>query len=170
MFLERLWTRPYVFLTCGMLLLFTGFYFLLPTLPHYVKELGGGETEVGLAAGIFTLSAVLFRPFAGAWADRYGRLPFCQRHDGDGRHSAFAARRRHGVVRDGGHVGDGRRPDGGNPDLGEPGVSPRVSGSGRPFRFGAAAHPVGQGPVPAQGGSGRIRAVRTAKGWPTLHF
>jgi len=73
--MERLWTKPYILLTLAMLFLFTGFYVLLPTLPHYVKELGGSETDVGLAAGVFTLAAVLFRPLAGAWADRYGRLP-----------------------------------------------------------------------------------------------
>jgi len=73
--MERLWTKPYVLLTTGILFLFTAFYFLLPTLPPYVRELGGDETHVGLAAGVFTFSAVVFRPLAGAWADRYGRKP-----------------------------------------------------------------------------------------------
>jgi len=73
---ERLWTKPFIQMTVGMLFLFTGFYLLLPTMPLYIKHLGGTESQVGLAAGLFTLSAVVFRPFVGALVDRHGRRPF----------------------------------------------------------------------------------------------
>ncbi len=73
---ERLWSRPFVQLTAAMLVLFTGFYTLLPTLPLYVKEIGGNETDVGLVMGAFTLSAVVCRPLVGGLMDRYGRRAF----------------------------------------------------------------------------------------------
>jgi hypothetical protein len=47
--MERQWTKPYILLTLAMLFLFTGFYFLLPTLPHYVKELGARPAGGGAA-------------------------------------------------------------------------------------------------------------------------
>lgn len=74
--MERLWTKPFIQMTVGMLFLFTGFYLLLPTLPLYIKHLGGSETQVGLAAGAFTLTAVVFRPMVGGLVDRYGKRAF----------------------------------------------------------------------------------------------
>lgn len=74
--LERIWTRPFIGMTAAMLLLFTGFYLTLPTMPLFVKQLGGSETQVGLAAGVFTLTAVIFRPWVGGLVDRYGRRSF----------------------------------------------------------------------------------------------
>lgn len=74
--MERLWTKPFIQMTLAMLFLFTGFYLLLPTLPLFIRELGSSESQVGLAIGIFTLSAVVFRPIVGGLLDRYGRRPF----------------------------------------------------------------------------------------------
>ncbi|TDG00764.1 MFS transporter [Paenibacillus piri] len=74
--MERLWTRSFIQMTIGMLFLFTGFYLLLPTLPLFIKQLGGSESQIGLVMGVFTLSAVVFRPIVGGLLDRYGRRPF----------------------------------------------------------------------------------------------
>lgn len=74
--MEKLWTKPFIQLTLGTLVLFLSFYLLLPTLPLYIKEMGGNELHVGLAAGLFTLSAVIFRPVVGLLVDRFGRRPF----------------------------------------------------------------------------------------------
>ncbi len=74
--MERLWTKSFIQMMLGMLILFTGFYLLLPTLPLFIKQMGGSEAQVGLAAGVFTLTAVVFRPFVGGLLDRYGRRPF----------------------------------------------------------------------------------------------
>lgn len=63
-------------MTAGMLFLFIAFYSLLPTLPQFIKQIGGTEAQVGLATGIFMLSAVIFRPMVGALLDRFGRRPF----------------------------------------------------------------------------------------------
>lgn len=74
--MERLWTKAFVLLTGGMLLLFTGFYLLLPTMPLYMQELGASKSQVGLATGVFTLAAVATRPLVGGLLDRYGRRRF----------------------------------------------------------------------------------------------
>jgi MFS family permease len=73
---ELLWTKPFILMTVGMFFLFTGFYLLLPTLPLFIKQMGGSEAQVGLAAGAFMLSAVVFRPIVGGLLDRFGRRPF----------------------------------------------------------------------------------------------
>lgn len=74
--MERLWTKSYISMVVGMLFLFTAFYMLYPTLPLYIKEIGGNESQVGLAMGVFMLSAVIFRPVIGGLLDRFGRRPF----------------------------------------------------------------------------------------------
>ena len=74
--MERLWTKPFVQMTLGALFLFMGFYLLIPTLPLFITQLGGNELHVGLASGMFTLTAVIFRPIVGMLVDRYGRRPF----------------------------------------------------------------------------------------------
>lgn len=74
--MERLWTKSFVLMTAGMLFLFIAFYSLLPTLPQFIKQIGGTEAQVGLATGAFMLSAVIFRPLVGGLLDRFGRRPF----------------------------------------------------------------------------------------------
>lgn len=74
--MERLWTKSFVFMTLAMLFLFIAFYSLLPTLPQFVKQIGGSEAQVGWVTGVFMLSAVLFRPIIGGLLDRYGRRAF----------------------------------------------------------------------------------------------
>ncbi|MUG43817.1 MFS transporter [Paenibacillus woosongensis] len=74
--MERLWTKSFILMTAGTLLLFTGFYLLLPTLPLFIKKLGGNEAQVGMVTGAFMLSAVIFRPVVGVLLDRFGRRPF----------------------------------------------------------------------------------------------
>ncbi|MDN5347944.1 MAG: hypothetical protein PWP65_1508 [Clostridia bacterium] len=68
-----LWTRDFIFLALSNLILFAGFQMLMPTLPKYVGFLGGAESVVGLTTGIFTISAVLVRPWVGLELDRRGR-------------------------------------------------------------------------------------------------
>ncbi len=64
------------FVTLGVAAL--GYFFaegvLVPAVPRYVAgPLGGGDVEVGLAVGVFSLTALLLRPWAGRLADRRGR-------------------------------------------------------------------------------------------------
>ncbi|WP_397386491.1 MFS transporter [Paenibacillus terrigena] len=74
--MERLWTKNYIMLTITALLLFGGFYLLMPTLPMFIQQLGGSESQVGFIIGVFTISAVIFRPIVGGLMDRYGRRVF----------------------------------------------------------------------------------------------
>ncbi len=49
---------------------------LLPVVPRFVRgPLGGSDVAVGLSAGVFSLTAVIMRPFAGRFGDRRGRRP-----------------------------------------------------------------------------------------------
>lgn len=57
------------------LFFFAGFQWTFATLPGYVSELGGNAAAIGLAYGLFSLSAVLARPGVGWLADRWGRRP-----------------------------------------------------------------------------------------------
>ncbi|MBU3131947.1 MFS transporter [Clostridium gasigenes] len=74
--MERLWTKNYIMLTITALLLFSGFYLLMPTLPMFIKEIGGSESQVGFIIGVFTISAVIVRPIVGGLMDKYGRRVF----------------------------------------------------------------------------------------------
>ncbi|MGG4491198.1 MFS transporter [Metabacillus idriensis] len=74
--MERLWTKSFILMVIGMFFLFTAFYMLYPTLPLFIKERGGSESQIGLAMGAFMLSSVIFRPFVGGLLDRFGRRPF----------------------------------------------------------------------------------------------
>ena len=55
------------------LFFFTGFQWTFVTLPGYVQEIGGGAAAMGLAYGLFSLSAVAARPLVGWLTDRWGR-------------------------------------------------------------------------------------------------
>jgi MFS family permease len=63
-------------MTAGTLFLFNAFYMLYPTLPLFIKQIGGNEVQVGLSMGAFMLTSVLIRPIVGGLLDRYGRRPF----------------------------------------------------------------------------------------------
>ncbi|MBA2496930.1 MAG: MFS transporter [Acidimicrobiia bacterium] len=67
-------TRDFVVVTGAALLYFVALGALAPTLPRYVAEdLGGGGGQVGLAVGIFAVSAALLRPWVGKLGDERGR-------------------------------------------------------------------------------------------------
>lgn len=70
---EKLFTRNFVLTSLSTFAVFTSFYFLLVTLPKYIQELGGSESQIGLIIGVFTISAVLLRPHLGREVDRRGR-------------------------------------------------------------------------------------------------
>lgn len=48
---------------------------LLPTLPLYVRDLGGSPVDVGLVVGIFSVGVLAVRPFVGRAVDTRGRRP-----------------------------------------------------------------------------------------------
>ncbi len=70
-----LWTRDFILVCLYALIIFISFQMLMPTIPVYVKNLGGSDFMVGLVAGVFTVSALALRPWIGLSLDRYGRKP-----------------------------------------------------------------------------------------------
>ena len=55
-------------------LFFASFNMIIPELPSYLTKLGGGEYK-GLIISLFTLTAMISRPFSGKLTDRIGRIP-----------------------------------------------------------------------------------------------
>lgn len=71
---QGLWTKNFILICAANLMIFTSFYFLLPTLPVFVvQELKGDEGNVGYIIGILSLTAVLVRPLSGFLLDVAGR-------------------------------------------------------------------------------------------------
>jgi len=70
---ERIWTKDFVLICLANFFVFLGFQMTLPTLPLYVEHLGGNDQLIGLVVGIFTLSALAVRPYAGHALESRGR-------------------------------------------------------------------------------------------------
>lgn len=62
---ESLWTKSFILLIVGNLFIFMSFQMLLPSLPPYLKSIGASGFEVGLVTALFSIGAVLIRPFIG---------------------------------------------------------------------------------------------------------
>ncbi|MDO4850004.1 MAG: MFS transporter [Coriobacteriia bacterium] len=69
----RLWTRDLVLIILVNLCVFTNHIMSLSTFPFYIQELGGSEAVSGICAALFSLVAVLVRPFVGWWLDNGAR-------------------------------------------------------------------------------------------------
>ncbi|MBI1221831.1 MAG: MFS transporter [Bacteroidetes bacterium] len=61
-------------LCAGALLFFVSFNMVIPELPGYLTKIGG-ESYLGYIIGLFTITALISRPFSGKLADRIGRVP-----------------------------------------------------------------------------------------------
>lgn len=71
--LDKIWTKDFVLIFMANFFIFLGFQMTLPTIPLFVKELGGSDQLIGVVVGIFTFSALLFRPYAGHALESKGR-------------------------------------------------------------------------------------------------
>jgi MFS family permease len=67
--------RSFYLAIAANLFFFTSFQWTFATLPGYVQAIGGDATDIGLAFGLFALSAVVARPGIGWLIDRWGRKP-----------------------------------------------------------------------------------------------
>jgi MFS family permease len=70
---EKIWTRDFILICLANFFIFFGFQMTLPTLPLFVKELGGSDQLIGVIVGIFTFSALVLRPYAGHALESKGR-------------------------------------------------------------------------------------------------
>jgi MFS family permease len=69
-----LWTRNFINTSVSSFFLFTTFYLLLVTLPiHAIQTLHSKEYQAGLVVTVFILAAVIIRPLAGKWIQRFGK-------------------------------------------------------------------------------------------------
>ena len=65
---------PFWLLCLSSLLFFASFNMIIPELPAYLTQLGGAEYK-GLIISLFTITAMVSRPFSGKLADTIGRVP-----------------------------------------------------------------------------------------------
>lgn len=70
---DKIWTRDFIQIVLANFFIFLGFQMTLPTLPLFVKALGGSDQWIGIIVGVFTFSALLFRPYAGRLLETKGR-------------------------------------------------------------------------------------------------
>lgn len=70
---DKIWTKDFFLICLANFFIFLGFQMTLPTLPLFVNELGGSDQLIGIIVGIFTFSALLFRPYAGHALESRGR-------------------------------------------------------------------------------------------------
>ncbi|MYL34589.1 MFS transporter [Pontibacillus yanchengensis] len=62
---EKLWNRSFILLILANWFTFMSFQMLIPTLPPYMEDIGGSKTQVGLVTTLFSIGAILSRPFIG---------------------------------------------------------------------------------------------------------
>ena len=71
-----LWTKDFILAFISNLLLFYSFYMLIPVLPFYVLDnLGTGESQAGIVLSLYTIAALVIRPFSGYLVDSFRRKP-----------------------------------------------------------------------------------------------
>ncbi len=71
---EKIYSSQFWVLCTSALLFFTSFTMIIPELPEFLTKLGGADYK-GLIISLFTITAMISRPFSGKLADRLGRKP-----------------------------------------------------------------------------------------------
>ena len=73
---DRLFTPSYYFILAANFLLFFGFWFLMPVLPFYLKEVfNANESSIGIILACYTVASLCIRPFSGYLIDTFARKP-----------------------------------------------------------------------------------------------
>ncbi|MED3912274.1 MFS transporter [Peribacillus simplex] len=62
---QRIFNKSFLLLFISNFLVFIGFEMLLPILPAYMLSMNASSIQVGLVTSLFTIGAVLIRPFVG---------------------------------------------------------------------------------------------------------
>lgn len=70
---EKLWTGPYLLLIAMGTMTSTCFYMVNPTITKYAVGLGASVAAAGVISGLFSITALVARPFSGLVADRVNR-------------------------------------------------------------------------------------------------
>lgn len=70
---ETLWSLPYILLIVFGTLNSISFFMVNPTVAKYATQIGASLTLAGVIAGLFSITALVARPFSGLIADRVNR-------------------------------------------------------------------------------------------------
>lgn len=70
---ERLWNSQYIFLLFLGTLTATSFSMVTPTISKYATQLGASLAIAGVISGLFSITALVARPFGGVMADRFNK-------------------------------------------------------------------------------------------------
>ncbi|WPC40156.1 MFS transporter [Clostridium sp. JS66] len=70
---EKLWNFSFILILMINSLIFIGFTMMTPILPKYTISLGATMSIAGLIAGIFAITSITIRPFAGFATDRFNK-------------------------------------------------------------------------------------------------
>lgn len=71
--IENLWNFSFILMLIINALVFIGFTMMTPILPKYTISLGATMSIAGLVAGIFAITSIIIRPFAGFSTDRFNK-------------------------------------------------------------------------------------------------
>src|ERR1043165_3368054 len=71
---SKVYSTQFWLLCASSLLFYASFNMIIPQLPFFLTSLGGADYK-GLIISLFTVTAMLSRPFSGKLADRIGRKP-----------------------------------------------------------------------------------------------
>ncbi len=71
----KLWTKSFILLITANLFTFLSFQMLIPTMPPHIQSIGANKLEVGLVTTLFSIAAVLIRPYIGYLLSSSGRRP-----------------------------------------------------------------------------------------------
>ena len=71
---SKVYTNQFWLVCVSSTLFFASFNMLIPELPAFLTSLDGGDYK-GLIISLFTLTAMISRPFSGKLADTIGRIP-----------------------------------------------------------------------------------------------
>jgi MFS family permease len=71
---KTIWTKDFILLACGNLLMAIAFYFLIPTLPVYLENvLKANKSTTGWVIAMYSIAALIIRPLTGKALDTLGR-------------------------------------------------------------------------------------------------
>ncbi len=71
---DRILTKNFLFLTIANLLMAVAFYFMTPVMALFMVDIfGSGKDEIGMVMFVFTIAAILMRPFSGYLLDTMNR-------------------------------------------------------------------------------------------------
>ena len=72
-----LWNRSFIFLILVSLITAMGFNMVIVMISKYALEIANSLTIAGIIAGIFSIAALVTRPFAGLAADKFNKKSLC---------------------------------------------------------------------------------------------